>query len=147
MIGYEFSNLSQVFATFRRYEQGLESMIPLWEACGKEFYAQETKHFAEYPFAPLSPAYATKKQEQFGSKPILRAMDDLFKSFTQQGAAGNIHDIRPLGAVFGSSDFKARLHQTGTSKMPVRPPLAEPNLGRYQTIAGVYLMEIVNKVI
>ena len=143
MIGYEFSNLDKVLGTLKRYDQGLESLIPMWELFAKEFHGQETTWFDRAQFAPLTPAYARRKQEQFGSKPILRAMDDLFRSFTQQGAPGNIHDISPLSAVFGSSDFKAMFHQKGTVVMPARPPLAEPDTSRYQTIAGEYLAEMV----
>jgi len=145
MIGLEFSNLNRMVNTLGRYEKGLESLVPLWELFGKEFYAQETKLFSDAPWEPLSPRYAEQKQKEFGGKPLLRATDDLFKSLTQQGAPGNIHDIRPLGAVFGSSDFKVGFHQSGTAIMPARPPLAEPDLDRYETIAGRYVAEFIEK--
>lgn len=145
MIVYEFPNLNRAVRVLEVQGQRLESLVPLWELFGKEFYAEEIGHFASYPFAALSPAYAAKKQEEFGSKPILRAMDDLFFSFTKQGAAGNVHQISPLSAVFGSSDFKAIFHQSGTSRMPERPPLAEPDLDRYATIAGEYVAETILK--
>lgn len=143
MIGQEFSDLNRVFSRLRQYEQGLESLTPLWELFGREFYRQETDLFARAPWAPLSPTYAKQKQQQFGSKPLLRATDDLFKSFTQQGATGNIHQVRALSAVFGSSDPKAGFHRAGTNRMPARDPLAEPNVDRYATIAGEYLAEMI----
>lgn len=145
MIGYsvEIVNLPHINARFDRIDRGLESLTPMWERFGREFYAQETNLFDRAPWAALSPAYAKKKREQFGDKPILRATDALFQSFTQQGAAGNVHEIRPLSAAFGSRDFKAAIHRAGTSIMPARDPLAEPDVDKYQTIAGEYLAELV----
>lgn len=145
MIEYHFPNLIHVDRVLAGYEKGLESLVPLWELFGKEFYQQETKLFNDAPWAPLSPAYAKRKQEEFGNKPLLRATDDLFKSFTQQGATGNIHQVSAMNAVFGSSDFKAMFHQMGTIKMPARPPLGEPDLKQYETIAGGYVAEMVSR--
>lgn len=141
--GIETVNLSQVDAKFAALDRGIETLKPLWERFGKEFYSQETALFEAQPWAPLSPAYAAKKQETYGDKTILRATDALFRSLTEQGATGNIHRVNDLDAEFGSSDFKAMLHFKGTSRMPARDPLAEPNVDRYETIAGSYVEEIV----
>lgn len=145
MIVAEFPNFNRVVHVLEVQGQRLESLIPLWELFGKEFYAEETSLFNRAPWVPLSPAYAKRKAEQFGDKPLLRVTDDLLRSFTQQGAAGNVHQISPLSAVFGSNDFKAIFHQAGTSRMPARPPLAEPDLDRYATIAGEYVAETILK--
>lgn len=145
MISYEFPTLNRVDHVLEIQGRGLERLTPLWELFGKEFYQQETALFARAPWVPLSPGYAKQKQEQFGGKSILRARDDLFKSFTQQGATGNIYRVDDRGAEFGSGDFKAIFHQAGTSLMPARPPLAEPDLDRYATIAGEYLAEMIAK--
>lgn len=136
-------NLPQVFAGLAEMERGIDQLQPLWERFGREFYRQETAHFAAEPWVPLSPAYAQRKQEIFGNKPILRATDALFMSLTQQGASGNIHRVNRDGAEFGSSDFKAMLHFTGTPRMPARNPLAEPDIDSYTTIAGEYVEEVV----
>lgn len=141
----EFVGLDRVFAGFTRIEKRLVSLRPLWERFGGEFYRQETVWFASEPWTPLSPAYAEQKQKKFGNKPLLRATDALFKSLTQEGAEGNVHQVNDLGAKFGSSDFKARLHSTGTSRMPAREPLAEPQIDRYETIAGQYIAEIMSE--
>lgn len=135
-------NLPQVDARFAALDRGIATLKPLWERFGKEFYAQEVSLFDAQPWAPLSSAYAAKKREQFGDKPILRATDDLFKSLTQQGSTGNIHRVNDLDAEFGSSDPKAMFHFTGTSRMPARDPLAEPDVDRYETIAGGYVDEM-----
>lgn len=136
-------NLPQVNAGLMNLERELGLLRPLWEDFGREFYRQETTHFANEPWAPLSPAYAERKREIFGDKPILRATDVLFKSLTQEGAEGNIHRVNDLNAEFGSNDFKAMLHFTGTSRMPARDPLAEPDVDRYVTIAGGHLEQVI----
>jgi hypothetical protein len=141
----EFVGLDRVFAGFSRIEKRLVSLKPLWERFGREFYRQETAWFASEPWTPLSPEYAERKRKEFGSKPLLRATDALFKSLTQEGAEGNIHQVNDLGAQFGSNDFKAKLHSTGTSRMPAREPLAEPDVNRYETIAGQYINEMMSE--
>lgn len=140
----EISNLAQVNAQLVQLAASVESLRPLWERFGEEFYAQEVALFNAAPWAPLSESYAREKQKRFGSKSLLRATDVLFRSLTEQGAEGNIHQIRDLGAEFGSSDFKAALHQSGTSVMPARPPLADPDVEKYETIAAEYMSEVLS---
>lgn len=141
----DIANLPQVDAKFAALDREISTLKPLWERFGTEFYSQESALFDAQPWAPLSPAYAAKKQEIYGDKPILRATDALFKSFTEQGATGNIHRVNDLDAEFGSNDPKAMFHFTGTSRMPQRNPLAEPDVDKYETIAGEYLGEMVSK--
>lgn len=139
----EIVNLPQVEAQFAFLEKELESLKPLWENFSPEFSQQETEHFAAEPWTPLSPTYVRRKQQIFGSKPILRATDHLFASFTEENAADAVRRMEDDSAEFGSSDFKAMLHFAGTSRMPARDPLAEPNIDRYDTIAAEYLDDIV----
>lgn len=141
-LAWQFENLDKVSGSLGSVEKSLDSLKPLWEQFGKEFYAEETALFDAQPWAPLSPAYAKQKAELVGSKPILRFTDHLFQSFTRQGAESNVHRVNDLDAEFGSSDPKAMFHFFGTSRMPSRPPLAEPNEERYATIAGEYVGEL-----
>lgn len=143
MIEVEFVNLPQVFRGLAQVEQGIENLKPLWEKFGKEFYAEEKALFNAAPWKPLSPAYAPQKARRFPGKGMLRATDTLFKSLTEQGAAGNVSRINNQEAEFGSNIDYGLFHQFGTSRMPARPPLAEPEIDRYDTIAGSYLFEIV----
>jgi phage gpG-like protein len=138
----EFVNLPEVDRKLGRISGQVETLRPLWERFGKEFYAEGESLFNAAPWAPLSPAYEKAKRKKYGSKPLLRASDALFKSLTQQGAAGNVHRISDREAEFGSSDPKAVFHEFGTGRMPARPPLAEPDIDQYETIAGKYLEEI-----
>ena len=140
---HQVVGLDQVLGGLARIDSALSSLRPFFELLGKEFYSQETTWFASEPWVGLTPAYAARKQQQFGSKPLLRATDALFKSLTEQGTAGNIHHVSDLAAEFGTSDFKAGLHRTGTSRMPARDPFAPPDVDRYEAIAGNYLMQVV----
>ena len=143
---FQLAGLDRVLSGLARIDNALSSLRPLFELFGKEFYSQEVAWFASEPWVGLTPAYAARKQQRFGSKPLLRATDALFKSLTEQGAAGNIHHVSDLAAEFGTSDFKAGLHRTGTSRMPVRDPFAPPDVDRYEAIAGNYLMQVVTGV-
>lgn len=141
-IAWEFVGIGKLQTGLNTVEKKLDSLAPLWEKFGKEFYTEEIQLFDAQPWAPLSPAYAARKQRLFGSKPILRATDALFDSLTKQGATGNIHRISAKEAEFGSSDFKAMLHHVGAGRLPVRSPLAEPNVEEYATIAGEYMTDV-----
>lgn len=140
---FQLAGLDRVLSGLVRIDNALSSLRPLFELFGKEFYLQETAWFASEPWVGLSLAYAARKQREFGGKPILRATDVLFKSLTEQGAAGNIHQVSDLSAEFGTSDFKASLHRTGTSRMPARDPFAPLDISKYEAIAGNYLMQVV----
>lgn len=140
----EFSGMAQMQAGLGSIDSRLNSLRPLWERFGQEFYEEERQLFESEPWTPLSPAYALRKQKIFGSKSILRATDALFNSLTKQGATGNIHRITDDEAQFGSSDFKAMLHHTGAGRLPRRSPFAKPNAERYANIASEYMLEVLS---
>lgn len=145
MIGTEFSSLNRTLATLSQYEKGLENLHGLWDRFTEEYYSQETRHFAAAPWVPLSPVYAKRKAQHSPGKPLLRVTDLMFESFTKAGAAGGVRFPRNLSLELGSRDPKAPFHQLGTSRMPARPPLAEPDLRRYETIAGEYVAQMVER--
>lgn len=127
----------QANARLVKLEGQLSSLKPLWERLGDEFYKEETAWFAAEPWKPLSPAYAKRKRAKFGDKPILRATDTLFHSLTEQGAEGNIHRVDSLSAEFGSAVPYGIFHEKS------RPPIAEPDVEEYRTIAAEYMVEAV----
>jgi hypothetical protein len=120
----------------------LERLKPLWEAIGDEFRTEESRLFDAAPWTPLSGTHAEQKRKEFGDKPILRATDVLYKSMTEENAPGNVNRISDDSAEFGSSDFKARIHQSGTNRLPARPVLVEFDPDRAATLAGAHLLEI-----
>lgn len=141
MIGYsiEVANLPQVDAQFRHIRIGIETLKPLWKQFESQFHAEESDLFSRAPWAPLSEGYAEQKRKQYGNKPILQATGTLLRSLTESKSRGNISRIDDLHAEFGSSIPYGIFHQLGTSVMPERPPLADPDERIYQTIAGRYL--------
>lgn len=145
MMGWKFSNLHQVFGVFGRIERGLESLKPMWENFQSQFHAEETNHFANAPWEPLSRAYAERKQAEHGNKPLLQVTEDLMKSFTEAKVKGAVRRMDDLSAEFGSDIPYARFHQLGTSIMPARPPLADPDERVYGTLAGRYLETVVGR--
>ena len=142
-VSYEWSNLGSVLAGFNRIERGLESLKPLWGEFQEQFQKDERDLFAAAPWPPLSERYAEQKRRQFGNKPLLRATDALFESLTEAGAEGSVRRIDDLQAEFGTSVEYAPFHQLGTSRMPARPPLIEPEEKTYSTIAGRYMESLI----
>jgi hypothetical protein len=145
MISQEFPTLNRALSTLGRCENGLQNLHPLWDEFVDEFYQQEINHFAKAPWADLSEASKKQKAKQFPGKPLLRATDALFKSLTEAGQAGGFRLPRNLSLEIGTRDPKAAFHQEGTNRMPARPPLAEPDLKRYETIAGQYVAEMIER--
>ena len=141
-IRIEVIGQERVLAGFAQVAEGMTRLAPLFERYGEEFYAQETRLFAEAPWTPLSEAYKTRKSVAFPDKPILRATDRLFKSLTEEKAEGNIHRVSDRGAEFGSSVFYGIIHHEGIAPQPERRLLAELQMEKYDTIAAEYMMEI-----
>lgn len=141
MIRYavEIANLPQVDARFARLASGIETLRPLWKQFESHVHAEESDLFSRAPWEPLSEGYAEQRRKQYGNKPILQATGTLFRSLTESKARGSISRIDNLQAEFGSDIPYGIFHQLGTSVMPERPPLADPDERVYQTIAGRYL--------
>lgn len=144
-LGYEFAGFARVESAFVRLDREIGALKPLWERFQREFQAEETALFEAAPFAPLSPDYAQQKERRFPGSPVLQATQTLLKSLTQDNAEGSVRRIDDLEAEFGSEVFYGIFHQFGTGRMPARPPLAEPEVDRYQTIAGEYVEELISK--
>lgn len=124
-------------ANLVKLEGQLSSLKPLWEKLGEEFYGQEKALFEAQPWKPLSPAYAKRKRAKFGDKPILVATGLLLGSLTKKGAEGNVHRVSDLDAEFGSAVPYGIFHQDS------RPPIGEPKVEEYRTIAAEYMVEAV----
>jgi len=119
---------TQLLRSFEGFTEGVTNLEPAFEEIGIDVREILTEQFAHEGFGwkPLSPAYAIQKRRLFGDKPILRATDRMFLSLTNKGADGNITDIHPMEASYGTSVKSKtgfsypRAHQTGTSRMPQR---------------------------
>jgi len=95
------------------------------EEAGQEFRDIEKARFqAEgYGWAPLSPAYARRKEREYPGKTILRRTDRLYLGMTVKGASDNVSIVTATEGTFGVSGLaglRGSYHQTGTSRMPQR---------------------------
>ncbi len=75
---------------------------------------------------PLDPQYASWKARRFPGAPTLVASGKLFREL--RSLDGPANSIRLTSATFGTDLEYAKFHQYGTSKMPKRKIIYEPNL-------------------
>jgi len=62
-------------------------------------------------WARLTPEYERRKRRLYGDRPILQATGALFRSLTVPGAAGQIREVEPTEAFYGTSLPHAKFHQ------------------------------------
>lgn len=90
-------------------------------------------------------AESTKARKQASHDPtiranwnrILHATEALFKSLTQRGSADALLIVQPTWMAYGSLLPYARLHQTGTSRMPQRRPVQFNEFDKRQFIQRI----------
>ena len=106
---------------------------PAWEEYATwlrgEFAKQfdsEGDYLGRNPWAPLSPAYAKRKARRYPGAKILQATKRMMRSLTEPGGDNRVR-YTDDHFEFGSDVPYLRFHQTGTSKMPARPPVADEN--------------------
>lgn len=74
-------------------------------------------------WAQLSPPYARWKEANFPGQPILVRTGALRAALTEGGAPGALRDVSSDSLAFGTAGVPyASYHQTGTGRMPSRPP-------------------------
>src|SRR5580765_3894261 len=113
---------------------------PYWADIAAVFYISESARFSSGGFGtwpPLSDGYARWKAKHYPGRPILVRTGALQESLTSRTGAGAIYEESPLELNLGTNIPYAKYHQTGTSKMPARPPegLNDTDLRVMQTIA------------
>jgi phage gpG-like protein len=95
------------------------------EECQQDLAEQHAGMFAGEFDSNLND-WATLKPSTIKSKGhdrILVESGALMASLTSVGGPGNIHEVMPRGMLFGTEVEYAHFHQTGTKKMPARPPV------------------------
>jgi phage gpG-like protein len=113
---------------------------PYWPDIAAVFYISESARFSSGGFGtwpPLSSGYAAFKAKHYPGQPILVRTGLLRESLTSRTGAGAIYEESALELTLGTNVPYAKYHQTGTSKMPARPPegLNDTDLRVMQTIA------------
>jgi phage gpG-like protein len=94
-------------------------------------------------WAPLKPRTVASKAARGLDPRILRATDHLRKSLTNKTSPDHIEQINADTWFFATRDPKAKFHQTGTRKMPRRPPveLSERNRRAIVKIVQRHIVE------
>lgn len=119
--------LGELQNLFTRLEKATGDLRPAFEIIASDFY--KSNKFLIFEAKPgrykdLSPDYKAQKQKVYGNiYPMLVASGRLEESLTVRGGNENITLINPRRMTLGSKTPYATWLQTGTRKMPARPPL------------------------
>lgn len=116
-VGAVFADLDNAFRDCD-YEPTLRQVLPELAQDHAGFFGQ-ARDSGGSPWPPLSPVTVAAK----GHSTILVDSGALRASLTQPGGPNNVAAASHRGLIFGTADHKAGYHQTGTSKMPARPPV------------------------
>ena len=113
-----------------RFGDDISDFTAFWEGKFKTFwYALRQLDYASAGgatgpmWAPLSPDYRRWKNAHFPSAPLLVLQGSMKASLLSPTASGSIWRPSATRLEAGSSIPHAIYHQTGTSRMPARPPL------------------------
>lgn len=119
---------AQFSRAFTRFGNEVADLTPAFEAIADNFYEGEREMFASEGggaggWAALKPEYAKWKSANYPGKGILQRTGLLMESLTDRSGPGSIFELAPMRLAMGSGLKHGGYHQTGTSKMPARPPV------------------------
>jgi len=96
---------------------------PVFEAAQARQFDAEGGGPVAGSWAELSDVYAAWKAKRYPGQPILVARGDLRDALTQPNSPFGARDWSASSFVFGTAGIEyASFHQTGTARMPARPP-------------------------
>lgn len=99
------------------------NLVPVFEAALKEQFGAEGQGPARGQWAELSQSYAAWKAVNFPGEPLLVAKGDLRDALTEADSPFALRDFDATSFNFGTSGVPyASYHQSGTGRMPARPP-------------------------
>ena len=157
---FDVANQGQIKRAIAGVEQAPKDLTRAWEAIVIDFYVTQEQRFAAEganeglpKWAALSKPYAAwKATSKFPGRTILDLSGSLRRSLTQRGGAGNVTRIEPMSLELGTavrtpngSWNLGMLHQTGTRKMPPRPPIGL-SPGQKNQISRMIRMEVTDQV-
>lgn len=106
----------------------LDDTEPVWKEYAqwlriemREQFDTEGIHLGHNPWKPLSEKYKKQKDKRFPGAKILEATKTLLKSLTEPGGKNIARWTRDTFE-FGTEVDYFKYHQTGTRRMPARPP-------------------------
>lgn len=129
MLFINISGMNQVTRNLGSIAKGFNDFRPVFEKISDDFrktqsavFRSEGNYEGRKGWVSLSLNYRLQKAKLYGGKPILTATGALKTSFTRKGG-NHISQISSDRLILGSRDPKGGYHQSGTSRMPARPPL------------------------
>jgi phage gpG-like protein len=143
----------EVLRTFSRWTEGVEDLGPAFETITEDFYQISADQFESEGrygsggWVALSPRYAAWKAKAYPGAKVLEREGWLKGALTGQ----NDYRIREIGKhelQMGANLPYGLYHQTGTRRMPARPPiqLTEVDKTRWAKIVHKYLFEVAKAV-
>lgn len=108
----------------------------------EELFDTEGGSGSEGGWEPLAAATVAYKAREGLSPKILQATEEMRNSLTEEGL-NHIEIIQRDELIFGTSDPKAKFHESGTRNMPARDPLdilTEGNIRGYVREVQRYIM-------
>ena len=98
-------------------------LVPVFEAEAREQFDAEGHGPRAGRFEPLSEMYRQWKEDRYPGKPILQRTGAMFEGLTESSSPFATRRYDSSSFDFGTSGLDyASYHQTGTSRMPARPP-------------------------
>lgn len=140
---FEVDGKKEFDRSFNRVRDHIEDLRPVWDGLEKIMYQIEGEQFKSEgakgrsgKWKDLSKDYAARKAIDYPGKSILVRTGRLESSLTSKtGDSILIKEKQEFG--FGTSLFYAVYHQTGTSKMPARPPISFADEQRMQMTKAI----------
>jgi phage gpG-like protein len=125
-IRIEIQGTQELSNAFTELSRRIGDLTPIWPRVAQVFYERERQLFdqqGEGNWRELSPRYGAWKQKHFPGYPLLQRSTEMAVSLTNQTSPFSVLDMRPKNFAVGTSVPYAQFHQTGTSRMPARPPI------------------------
>lgn len=141
-ISFEPGGIAKFSRTFTRFAEYVDDLSQLFRELGRDFRNRiEPQQFSTEGgesggWASLSPEYEAWKSRHYSGSTILVRTGALRSSLA--GKAGSITRINKWSAELGTSVPYAGYHQSGTSKMPKRPPIDLSQASRHQWVQIVH---------
>ena len=125
-IRIEIQGTEQLSKAFTELSRRIGDLTPVWPRVAQIFYERERQLFdsqGEGNWVQLSARYGRWKQKHFPGYPLLQRTTEMAVSLTNRSSPFSVLDMRPKNFAVGTSVPYAQFHQTGTSRMPARPPI------------------------
>lgn len=154
VLKFSIAGQDQVLRTFSRWTDALSDFSPVLEKIADDFLELEASQFGgegktgSGGWKALSPDYAAWKAVHYPGAKILERDGWLRDSLTVKDAPFGLREITTTQAVLGSNLPYAMYHQTGTRKMPARPPieLSESDKTRWGKLVHKWLYEMARSI-